>query len=284
MPANDKNDRDRWRELHELLGLPPDEKAAPAQPAEEDVAEEEEPVREEARFRPQSRPDEIEAKEETNERDFVSPSLHLAHGAAEARVIEEEEAVPADLEDGPQDRAAAPEMPPHLDEGFEEVLDAGEPGAEPSEGEGPPEEKRRGRRRRRRGRKGRGDRDEAAPGAEGEPRGARLSEEGEESAEEEPAEGDEPLRSGPEDEEEPRGLHRGRRPGREGRRDPESTDREREEELDEEPAADVEDEDQEKPRANDEDGDEDLKELGQFKDWNVPSWQELIASLYRPER
>jgi hypothetical protein len=30
--------------------------------------------------------------------------------------------------------------------------------------------------------------------------------------------------------------------------------------------------------------DEDDEEVENLSNWNVPSWQELIASLYRPER
>ena len=30
--------------------------------------------------------------------------------------------------------------------------------------------------------------------------------------------------------------------------------------------------------------DDEIEELGDFSNWNVPSWNELIASLYRPER
>jgi hypothetical protein len=32
------------------------------------------------------------------------------------------------------------------------------------------------------------------------------------------------------------------------------------------------------------DDDTEIEELGDFSNWNVPSWNELIASLYRPER
>jgi hypothetical protein len=32
------------------------------------------------------------------------------------------------------------------------------------------------------------------------------------------------------------------------------------------------------------DDDTEIEELGDFTNWNVPSWNELIASLYRPER
>jgi hypothetical protein len=30
--------------------------------------------------------------------------------------------------------------------------------------------------------------------------------------------------------------------------------------------------------------DEDSEDLDDFSNWNVPSWSELIASLYRPDR
>ena len=42
-----------------------------------------------------------------------------------------------------------------------------------------------------------------------------------------------------------------------------------------------EDEEEEGPRIAVDDDDEELDDLS---NWNVPSWQELIASLYRPDR
>jgi len=35
---------------------------------------------------------------------------------------------------------------------------------------------------------------------------------------------------------------------------------------------------------DDSEADDEIAELGDFSNWNVPSWNELIASLYRPER
>jgi hypothetical protein len=38
------------------------------------------------------------------------------------------------------------------------------------------------------------------------------------------------------------------------------------------------------PAVEPEPEDEDDEEVENLSNWNVPSWQELIASLYRPER
>jgi ribonuclease E len=97
-----------------------------------------------------------------------------------------------------------------------------------------------------------------------------------------------------EDEDRPR---RGRRRGRRGRRsrsrreeapadvaslDNDDTDVEpTENELAPAPAA-VDDDEEEMPAARLDD--EDDEPLETFADWNVPSWQEIVASLYRPER
>jgi hypothetical protein len=50
--------------------------------------------------------------------------------------------------------------------------------------------------------------------------------------------------------------------------------------------AEVEAADLPAPEAIEQEADDDteIEELGDFSNWNVPSWNELIASLYRPER
>jgi hypothetical protein len=40
----------------------------------------------------------------------------------------------------------------------------------------------------------------------------------------------------------------------------------------------------EKRAAPEEEEDTELDDVRSLSDWNVPSWNELIASLYRPER
>jgi hypothetical protein len=71
---------------------------------------------------------------------------------------------------------------------------------------------------------------------------------------------------------------RGRNRGRGGRRR-----REEEPALTEEPAAD-EDEVQESGGAVGFEEDSDDEEVANYSNWSVPSWKDLIASLYRPER
>src|SRR5439155_4790112 len=80
--------------------------------------------------------------------------------------------------------------------------------------------------------------------------------------------GDSTLEEGEEDL--PRGRHR-RDHGRE--------------KIDE-PEAEAEAADLPAPEAIEQEADDDteIEELGDFTNWNVPSWNELIASLYRPER
>ena len=46
----------------------------------------------------------------------------------------------------------------------------------------------------------------------------------------------------------------------------------------------VEAETEEETRSPEPETDDEIEELGDFSNWNVPSWNELIASLYRPER
>ena len=79
------------------------------------------------------------------------------------------------------------------------------------------------------------------------------------------------------EEEKPRRRRRGRRRRRSDGGPREEVAEERE--TGEEPAAD---EDQGDEDAGEEDEDE--AEVERFADWSVPSWQELIGSLYRPER
>ena len=74
------------------------------------------------------------------------------------------------------------------------------------------------------------------------------------------------------EEAEERPSRRGRRRGR-GRRRTVEEDRE-------ESAAPA----TEEPREPELEDDTEIEELGDFSNWNVPSWNELIASLYRPER
>ncbi|MBI2803392.1 MAG: hypothetical protein HYX68_00230 [Planctomycetes bacterium] len=195
---------------------------------------------------------------------FPPPTPYVPHLAP----VEEEELPPL-----PAEPLSAPATPVEAEMGWEEEFDeddtpldenepiaaAGvsaveEPGRALAEGE---EKPRRGRRRRRRGKR-RGDADHPeVPGAQ-------------------PAPADDAPRERPpvqQRDDQQRGRGRGQR----GRRDDEPRQRrdeppERESTRPKAPA----DEPPIKPGVLAEDTD--------FSDWTVPSWQDLIASLYRPER
>ena len=66
-------------------------------------------------------------------------------------------------------------------------------------------------------------------------------------------------------------------PAREPLAEPEFED---ESALDEDETDEVE----RRPFGDEEDDDDDMSESDPFRDWNVPMWPDLIASLYRPER
>jgi hypothetical protein len=128
-----------------------------------------------------------------------------------------------------------------------------EAGVEPEPASDEPD---RVRGRRRRGRRG--------------GRGAPAAQEAEGPA---PPEGESAEHEGPSDEKRERGRRRGRgRPRRE-------EIAERPAEVDEEAASE---EPVEEPKDKEDDAPDD--DIDTLSDWNVPSWQELIASLYRPER
>jgi hypothetical protein len=213
--ADTSKESDHWRELAELLGLPPEgaapspaaanrpqpEKAAPPAVVETAPAREKEPV--DAAGLPPAQP-----------REWVGKG-----------VARDETAPVTEIEES-QHAATAPE----------------------------PEEDRprRGQRRGRRGHKERGeDRMDRDRSRAEEPVGV-----GEEAAHEE-------------EEKSERGA------GWERRRDAE--DRDVEPEIIEE-AEDVE---EASPPPEDDEDDADIDKL---KDWNVPTWNELIAALYRPDR
>ncbi len=204
------DDQNRWRELHKLLGLPPESQAA---------APERAPPRAEPPAEASAVP--LPHREPEEERDLAEEEL--------GEPLEEEVETPP-----PEEEEILP--PPSAREEQEEEAEA------LADEEEPP---RRGRRRGRRGRRGR-------PGREEEARRPVSLET--DDTEVEPAEDvsgrEHPLRS----------------PDEEPAEDLSSED---EEEL--EPVSDSTDEDDDEP-------------METFADWNVPSWQEIVASLYRPDR
>ena len=224
MSETNQEDQDRWRELHELLGLSDQpantaKQAAPPPPP----------------WTPPPAPAVQEPAFATDEVDSRPP----APGRAED-----------DLSPLPPDDDVMP-------------TPIGSPAADrPARLEEDEDGRQRGRRRGRRGRRSRGGpRDEARPGeplndddTEVEPTGVEDAGYGR------------PAAARP-DEREPRRQPRDR--GRPQRDEDEFV----------EPAHEV------KPRpaaaAVDDDDDEPIET---FADWNVPSWPEIVASLYRPER
>lgn len=229
MSEANQPEQDRWRELHELLGLPEDNTAAkPASP-------------------PPSPPP-------------AEPLLHKEHAAyiaAESPLPDDEvdvELPPPALEagmEGDEDRALpAPEeeeIPEALDE--EETLPDPEAPREPARDER--DRPRRGRRRGRRGRRSHHDADEA--------RSAQPLDTDDTEVEPSDEQGAAPARRTPET-------------GEGASDDDFGDDSAVEEEV---PLSSPQ------PAAENDDDDEPVET---FADWNVPSWQEIVASLYRPER
>lgn len=243
-----RQEEDRWRELHELLGVSGDERAAPA-PKHEPPA---------AKAPPEPPPPVIAIPPRDEEED------RLRFEEAEPEVLPVSEP-PAegweeefDGEDTTLDESA---LPPE------------EPAGQKAPAPGDEEQPRRGRRRRRRGRRRGGDREEG-DGREPRPQTEAPKKEG----------GERPEPGRERDQ-------RGRR-GRGGRREEEPRQarppraeepRQARPPREEAPPADVDDLDafeheQPTPRPELAAADTD------FSDWNVPSWQDLIASLYRPDR
>jgi hypothetical protein len=247
----DPEDRKRWQAMAAELGLPPDEEepSAPVQAAPEPEVEE-----------PRTEFHEPEPIPE-------GPPNRGRRRRGHSPVVETRAEEPV---------KAAPEVPAAKEASIEpSIPEPAEPSTavkEAPEAKEPAPEDQRPARRRRRGR--RGSKQEA-------------------ETETEPTSGDAALVTGTEDEspaeaatEAPEGEsseeptpRRGRRRGRtrKGERESEPT-------VTEEAAETVEEEEEvvsEEPPRVEEDDDEEVDDLS---NWNVPSWQELIASLYRPER
>jgi len=168
---------------------------------------------------------------------------------------------------GRRRRSSAQEPEPVRAEAAEEVPVAEADGnaAPVAEEGGPDGEKRRPSRRRRGRRSGKGaTAGEVSERVEGAPVEAEDA-----SPDEKAGPGDEPS-----DEESDGDRSRRKRGRGRGRKKPVVVEKS-------EPVEDAADEDLEQPEPQDEETDE---EMTNFSNWSVPSWQELIASLYRPER
>jgi hypothetical protein len=249
---------ERWRELADLLGLPGDGPAAasekapapPPAPREVEVERPSPRVHEEPRLEPMAEETPLGWESEFDEGD---DDTAIDESLLRDEPIGEE---PADI--GGEEPA---------DIGGEEPVEPAEGGAPVSEEDKP----RRGRRRRRRGRRGGRDGDERPPQA-GEPRPEHPPQAGEPRRDDREQPRRQPVpdqrdrgsggRGGRGRDEEPR---RGGPPPRQERREPAPV-----EAVEDTPARPV------PPMDAGDDTD--------FSNWDVPSWQDLIASLYRPDR
>jgi ribonuclease E len=262
--SNRNKQANRWQELADDLGLPEDPHAAPA-------ARQEEP----APYAEPEPPKQV-PYDETDDSFALTPALNEREEAEPRETRQEEHA----------ETVFQPETI-HV-EAFEEtviiqsaespdLIFAEETEAAPTEAEGP-SQRTAGRRRRRRRSGGKnkkpanGEQPADAPEAPEQaastdftPESLTFSPPSEESGEPEREESREDRGS--------RGRNRGR-----GRRR-----REEEAEVAEETSAD-EDEVQESGGAVGLEEDDDDEEVPNYANWSVPSWRDLIASLYRPER
>jgi hypothetical protein len=288
-----KQQEDRWRELAELLGLPGDtpapaksEKPAPPAPKPETPAikaYEEPPALVAHQPAPELHHVEDEAPSIPMTRQEPMSEWEAEFEEDEDTSLEEKTDVPFIADEDPMGEDPTLELkglgePKEPSESNEpsEPNEQGEPGAVGEDGK-----PRRGRRRRRRGRRRGGDK----PEGEVQPTGANPAETREEKPmaprpprEERPA-SPRPPRDADAD---PRGQ-RGR--GRGGKR--------REEEPPRRPAPPPRQERRPEPEPQEAAAFEHEPALGHapishddtdFSDWKVPSWQELISSLYRPDR
>ena len=254
---NSKEKDDRWRELAELLGLPPDKagakSAALPPPAPKPVPA---PPAEEAPTTRHAAPVESEAPPRfVEETPRMEPIAEDAGSTWEAEFEGEDDATIID-EGTPLDEESL--------RGDDTPSDT-EAVAAPGE-----EQPRRGRRRRRRGRR------RGKDGAEGEQPRDRQAPQAPQTPEGTPRESSERTprdrHAEPRDNRGRRDRGRERRDGDDRRGPPprrEFVETAEPEIHDEEPARQV------GPLAVDD---------TDFSNWDVPSWQDLIASLYRPDR
>jgi len=208
---SDRSEKDRWNELADLLGLPPDQKTPGA-------------------AAPPPSPPPASPPPEAPKRRHVEPTPEFA--AAEVPV--------RDVVEPPEPMEAPPVSPASTER-------------EPVREEESAQEQRRGGRRRGRGQRNDGrDRDNR----DRDNRSRRESPAGLDNGDAESANG-EHARADSSDREEPIGR---------GDLDEEILEPEEAEVV--EPVAEEDDD----------------EEIDKLTDWNVPSWSELIGSLYRPER
>ncbi|MCI0681499.1 MAG: hypothetical protein L0Y71_05300 [Gemmataceae bacterium] len=263
-----KDEQDRWRELHELLGLPPqgpppaaasrsaaatvkETTPVPARAPERETPDEDERVWDEPVYEEPDADEPVRHGSKAAEAPTESPELAIVNDEALAPPLDDED-IPPPLDDdelGP---------PAERDVGERE---AGDRDLVERDVERDDDDRtRRGRRRGRRGRRSRSRRDEARA-----PQALRT-----EDAEGAPTDEAAVEASGPPGAEDaPRRVARGSR--RRGERDFADEDMDSDDEAARSPTSAVDEEDDDEP-------------IETFADWNVPSWPEIVASLYRPER
>jgi hypothetical protein len=220
-------EQDRWRELADLLGLPPDEqKQSAAQPAPPARNEPTTTHHDRAPSRPEAAPPAAEVAEPAMFEEVVITEMNLHE------------------EDYREPESQAREV---ASEGADEPAD---------------DRPRRGRRRGRRG--SRNERDDRAPVENSAGREEVTEPSGNETSEDDFMDRTEG----------------GGGPGR--RRHPEESHRGNvdEEARHDEEHAELEETGAMEPTTDDADD----EEIDRLTDWNVPSWNDLIGSLYRPER
>ncbi len=251
MAEQESGTRDHWHELAEMLGLPPEteQPAAPrpAKPAGE-PAPAVSPARSEAHRVTLPPPQEVGPIDEDLTFPKGPPTRVETAEAVRAAPREPEPAFRPgrDVHPEPEEPAAEP-FAPQPARAFGEIAE---------EGTSPP---------RRRGRRGARPREDARPGFDRVPESDRRDEEAGPNESEAAGEGPEAERGGQAGRRRRRGRGRGRRLDV-----PETVPADLPEEPAEEPAR--------QPEA------EEPEPVDTLSDWDVPSWNELIASLYRPDR
>ena len=264
-----KHQDERWNELADLLGLPPEKPAArkdtPIGPMS--------PRKDEGRPTGRVEPEERQPAPRVEE---VAPR---PAPAAEETPVQWESEFDDDADTPIDDAGADAEESMEAEEG---AVDSQAPaeGAAPVTA-GDEDKPKRGRRRRRRGRRRGGEDRPEGEKREGEKReGEKREGEAPRAAESRPEKAASPARPPrPQREQEPDRGGRGRRGGRREEEDPRRSrapapvrvaqEDAFEEDRDEATVTEA------RPLA---------MEDTDFSDWTVPSWQDLIASLYRPDR
>jgi hypothetical protein len=238
----DQHEKDHWRELAELLGLPPDKNQpdAAGSPPEVPPQEREREPSHKAWSPPEAEPIAEAAFE---------PAYHEEDDAAKPPFLEPQEGQPPEYEPSYSETTEAERAEPEM-----------EPAPEAIEEDRPRRGRRRGRRGQRGGSSGREHRTQPEPALRLEDTGDRLDPAGVDDRET-------TASDAPEQE----SAVRGRAPSTEPLPHTDTF----------EEVLETENEELSEPPRDEDDDDEEIDKL---TDWNVPSWTELIGSLYRPER